>query len=574
MPETSTAYNSGYSQDARDAKYAYQQEQQSLKPQTVTGGGFMTEGDGSGAMQPAAAPEETKTEENNDQTDSQEETRKFPLTDMFDLTTVIWGLPPVGYSLGNKMPHPVTGENGLMKEQDSVFMNSFPILTLLPVEVARIEGANGVDPKKTSPLTPLPYKFAIQNKGSVTYSLTNNYGEGMIEEAFNSFALKQVSDIYQHYKTSRLLNSTVNSGMSKLKGAMGNAFGDVKAGFGEGIDAYNNALNNIQDKDMRNMALNLNKLAGHAWNMIIGGQKIDIPNIWQGSSAPISQQVEIVLHSMYPDNDSDFLLRIVYPLQIIFALSAPYSKSKTSNEAGDGTNDGNGGGEGSGENTDDIISYENPPYLEAEIDGVFKSKLCAITSCNIDIPYNRFSLAKGGRPYVVNVQLTITDLYNTIVWNDTPNQYAPNGLDITNNLKNHTRDVALPEIDKSYMYYVVPNGGASAGGMFSGLSGLGNIANTIAGAASKVANAVSAVIGANASSISQSAYQVAQASGYMYYSDNKPLLTNELDRSNAEYNAIVDNYLEKHSGDNAISDSELQDKWNKILFEYDEPISV
>ena len=171
-----------------------------------------------------------------------------------------------------------------------------------------------------------------------------------------------------------------------------------------------------------------------------------MPNIWKGSSGPISYTGNIVLHCLYPDIDSEYEKSILMPLKILFRLASPHV-----------TKDDERVQESDSSINNDILTYENPPYITAEVDGIFKTKLGAIQNLSVNIDHRYQSFSHGGRPFLINVSLTIIDLYNVIVWNDNADQYAPNGLDIVNNLQSHNRDTqAVPALSDQLHFQFTP----------------------------------------------------------------------------------------------------------------------
>ena len=341
--------------------------------------------------------------------------QSFPGQDM-DLSTTIFGLPPCGIE---SLKDPI-----LL----GAFYNSFPILTIRPVKPVRPDKSQGIE---SAEYLAEPYKFAIRTDGSAGYNITNEYGPSMIEEGFtNMVQLDSISQLLQFIKTNRSMNSIA-----------GNVYDVLQDKFGKKLEITTNELNNIAD--MAKHAASGNKLASSvaeamssfgtaALNGIFKGMKIDIPNIWKGSSSVVSQQATIVLHCFDVNVDSEFQSKIILPLQILLRLASPYSTNS-------------GGSEG-----DEIITYENPPYVEASVDGLFRTKLGAITDMTVSANFADQALCKGGRPTIITVNLTISDLYNAIIWTDEEHPYAPNGMGITNFLMEHDRDEAVIPIDMGY----------------------------------------------------------------------------------------------------------------------------
>ena len=372
-----------------------------------------------------------------------------------DLDKLIFGLPPIDND------DEVVG---------TLVKNSFPILKLREVKEVRPEKVSGIDPEQSS-YKGQAYKFAVTNEGNITYNLTNEYGESFLEEEFlKATTFRGVQEMYQIGKTSRLANSFVkgtqdavnnNNFTHQLADTIGNYAAD-------GLHMIDEQKQKLQGNAISNALLTL---GGSAIRSILGGNKIDIPNIWKGSSSPVTQTFNIVLHCLYPSIDELYHKQIVLPLLILFRLASP--KATSSDE---GTEEN--GGEESQEKENDILTYENPPYIEASVDGMWKTKLGAITNMTVTMDYKHQSFAKD-RPYLVNVSLTITDLYNVIVWNDERDTYAPNGQDIARNLEEHEKDTAVPKLNSTLNFEFTPVQRTQAGsGLLGSLINLGVSAYT------------------------------------------------------------------------------------------------
>lgn len=392
----------------------------------------------------------------------------------------IFGLPPIGG--GDKeddsdMPMAMSDE-WTKNAQDTIFKNSFPLLKIKVISLNRPENTSGAG--KTTSETTDYYKFAIQNQGSITYNISNTYEASSLESVLTGFTNNAFNQYWQLGKSSRFFNSTISAFKDTVENmaskAMNMTNDDLKK---EAGDAVNKSAAQIKDtaqsisKSMKefigeDLTNNMISLGGNIIKSALGGQKIDIPNIWTGSSAPVQQNVSIILHCVNPNNDDLYYKRIILPLKLLFMLSTPYSKQFTNSEANE---------------NNDIITYENPPYIEAIIDNVFETKIGAISNLTVDMPYNGMGMAQGGRPCIVNVKMTIVDLYEVMVWADNPKEtsYAPNPLKIINNLKEPKIDSIRPKInEKIYAYHMISQNKESNS---SGFDNVADIAASIASAA-------------------------------------------------------------------------------------------
>lgn len=373
-----------------------------------------------------------------------------------DLDKILFGLPPIDND------DEVVG---------TLVKNSFPILKIREVKEVRPEKVSGIDPEEST-YKGQAYKFVITNEGNITYSLSNEYGSSIIEDMFSKYMkMDFVTDLYQVANTSRQFNSLATKGLKegisnaadKIINPLTNMFNDLRAGMqdaSKGNETAQHAMNGLIN------------IGTTAFNSIIRGNKIDIPDVWKSSSGQSSQTFNIVLHCLYPSIDELYHKQIVLPLLILFRLASPKA---TSDEEGGTEGEGN---EEEQEKENDILTYENPPYIEASVDGMWKTKLGAITNMTVTMDYKHQSFAKD-RPYLVNVSLTITDLYNVIVWNDERDTYAPNGQDIARNLEEHEKDTAVPKLNSTLNFEFTPVQRTQAGsGLLGSLINLGVSAYT------------------------------------------------------------------------------------------------
>lgn len=373
-----------------------------------------------------------------------------------DLDKILFGLPPIDND------DEVVG---------TLVKNSFPILKIREVKEVRPEKVSGIDPEEST-YKGQAYKFVITNEGNITYSLSNEYGSSIIEDMFSKYMkMDFVTDLYQVANTSRQFNSLATKGLKegisnaadKIITPLTGMFNDLKAGMQDASKSNETAQHAMNG---------LINIGTTAFNSIIKGNKIDIPDVWKSSSGQSSQTFNIILHCLYPSIDELYHKQIVLPLLILFRLASPKA---TSDEEGGTEGEGN---EEEQEKENDILTYENPPYIEASVDGLWRTKLGAITNMTVTMDYKHQSFAKD-RPYLVNVSLTITDLYNVIVWNDERDTYAPNGQDIARNLEEHEKDTAVPKLNSTLNFEFTPVQRTQAGsGLLGSLINLGVSAYT------------------------------------------------------------------------------------------------
>lgn len=431
---------------------------------------------------------ESTTEETEQKGEQSKEPPPLPgqpgSEDQVNLETTLFGLPPI-YN-----DDPITG---------SLVKNSFPILKMRPIKIIRPDTSQGVTQTEYLGDT---YKFVCQNDGSISYSLNNDYAPSMIEDFFsNTFRIDALSQFYQIMNTSRLGNNFMqgasqmmdSTSVGQMLQAIGMLGKDAVDWSTKGIDE---AITKVENEGARKM-LNTIKSAGSTMiDAAFRGQKIDMPNIWTGSSGKNSQKITIKLHCMYPTIDEIYYKEMILPLRILFRLASPYSKTKSNQDNND-------------DNENDIITYENPPYIEAAIEGMFNTRIGAIANMAVDFDFKNISYYRN-RPYLANITLDIVDLYDVIVWHDNVKNnevYAPNGNQITKTIYNFDKDKAVqPDIHSDLAFQFIPNGNSQSA-MSNWLNRLtdkilspinqvlGAAGNVVSTAVGNVANAIDQTIG-------------------------------------------------------------------------------
>ena len=427
---------------------------------------------------------DTPTEDNADgQPNSSNEEGRYAVPGS---STALYGVPPV---------FPEGYNDDLLR---SVFMNSFPILKMRAVEADgepdNKQVINGVKPVGEERM------FMLQNSGGASYSLSNQYGPSSLENSIQGFANNGMFEFMHTFNQSRqtqrlmgrLAGAVTNaaiSGGGALAGKVSNSgFGRSMAGLAGDAKDYINNLDAFKDfKSMFQsgresiLGQTVEDIAMKTFGAMLYGGKIDIPNIWNGSEGQNQQRCTVHLHCWKIDDINNFTSQILDPLEALLTYATPYVESQV------GSNDGSGAG-----GADDIISYVNPPYIQAQVDGVFKTELGGVSDMSIQIDFKSMAPAFGGRPTLVIVDFTIVDLYNVIInTGKTPHKFAPSVAGIISNMKNHTTSHYGLNIDKKIYYsldasmpfYNTAGSGGKAGGAGGGLGG---IAGAIGAAASEV----------------------------------------------------------------------------------------
>ena len=388
-----------------------------------------------------------------------------PLQDT-NLSEIIWGLPPILFSSDR------AGTPDIVNEQ--LLRHSFPILTIGEVEL-NMPTDTGKTKKPSINIKGQPYKFAVKNEGGTTYTISNEYGPSNVEEYFQKIEGQLSNEVFQLARSNRLLNGMFKPVYDKLKPTVDKATGALKQDI---LGIVNNATDATKNTSLSGVPAGIFSIVEAGAKALFMGGKIDIPNVWKGSSGPISYNGTIILHCMSPDDDKEYKHYITDPLRILYRLASPHIMNEN-------------GSEGDNNQNNDILTYENPPYITATVDGIFRTHIGAITNFSVNIDHKYQSFSKGGRPWLVTVQLTITDLYNVIVWNDKKGQIGPNATDIIDLLERDNSDSAAGKLDERLSYNLDPCGFSGwkddkPSNSSGGTSDISNIANTISNTANQV----------------------------------------------------------------------------------------
>lgn len=287
----------------------------------------------------------------------------------------------------------------------NIFINSFPIMRVKPFKIKRSDNSTDFEKESDGDIPGGEYKFAIMNEGGAGFSINNEFGPCVLENQFNEVvnnsAFSFLGEMNQMAQSNSIMGPTIAGAYRQATGAAGGALEKILANARESLSGLGNSGIQGGAKDLGNAGINVVDMFGKA---LINGSRIDIPNIWKGSSGGHTASIKIRLRSRFAgsydgsDADEDFRNQILEPLKILLLLSCP--RRMTSGDV-------NGGG----------ATYQNPPYLEVTIDKVFESKLCAIKNMSVQFDYMRESYYSN-KPLAADVTLQLEDMYQVIVCDD------------------------------------------------------------------------------------------------------------------------------------------------------------
>ena len=337
----------------------------------------------------------------------------------------IMGLPPMRVYKKPEEPIPLISTNAFdlisvpideqlpesyVYNEDEQLMKSFLTLTIHPIDVEFLNGANGDkeyyndrykakgndqnnqykhDSTRSVVVWDVDYKFAVQvDENNISISHNNNYDASTFENQANRF-INSFNGVAR--EAGGLLN--VSGGYSQLSkggGALLNKWGgQAQQGLNDMIGGLEKTMDRVEglDQDLaRDFISDLKSLGNTVVNGLAGG-RVDLPDIWVDSKTNISYTVKIELRTMCPNPlDIQYHKDILIPLYILYTLALPQDVGK--------------------------IGYKTPPYIYCNLDKFFKIKLGAITSMNVDLNLKEVNFRRA--PRHVTVTLTIRDLYSVM----------------------------------------------------------------------------------------------------------------------------------------------------------------
>jgi len=323
----------------------------------------------------------------------------------------IMGLPPLYHHT----------ENDLNIENQ--IKTNFPILHMQPLNLKAGEKEGSQD--VVAQAIAVTFKYAVQVDNSINISHTNTYAQSQITDR-----LKQMLDSNAMRDLSQLSKVYTGTGMDNI--LSGVVAGTSEALKDMGMDKALESLikgNNIDGKykDI------LQDVGRGVLEMSVGGARVDFPNVWQDSQTGMSHSFTIELRTFATKpSDPEYIKDIITPLEILLHLALPMAENS--------------------------MAYVEPPYVKAHIPNVFEIRLGGITNMSWSIPLSTLNLR--GIPRHIQVNLTITDLYNVMV-NDKNNksiEHAPTLQKFINHLKkNPDHLVANQNIWKNEFDRGVPN---------------------------------------------------------------------------------------------------------------------
>ncbi|MCK5015881.1 MAG: hypothetical protein KAS32_02320 [Candidatus Peribacteraceae bacterium] len=244
-----------------------------------------------------------------------------------------------------------------------------------------------------------PLYVAFLNDTSITESFSNDFGESKFE-AINTMASDTLGELkYITGTGTGRVKDITDSAQSFMRdsGALGKLFGGMAGIAGT-------AGQELQDF--------MNTRAAGLGNVMLG-DKADFPMIWKNSSYSPSYSMTIRLHNPYPTNNQAHLKFIIEPLAKLMVLSLPRSSSAS--------------------------TFTFPFACSVVCPGLFRLKSGFISSLEVIKGGDGQDIAFTQRPATMDIRITFTDLYNSMIIGDSSDDRRPTLGDYIEDLKTDTK---------------------------------------------------------------------------------------------------------------------------------------
>jgi hypothetical protein len=283
---------------------------------------------------------------------------------------------------------------------DTMIINSMPVMDITPCKPQFDAGLTlfRIDPDWDTYLTILKnhefvlsqksLKFAYIADNFPTDTFTNEYGETFLQ-SFTDIASSGVQQIVQMSGERDVLSAgdVMGKQVETMGTAMGGTAGDIISGAGKGAQSMVAALNNLKNnlaakgETMKDMVGTIDKL--------IGGARVDYPQIWKNSGYTPSYTATIRLYNPNPGNINSTRHHIIGPLAAILCLACPRSQ--------------------------DSKTYNWPFFHKIKTPGVYNLDPAVITNVTVVKGGDQQQISFNKRLAMLDVRIDFTSLYGSMV---------------------------------------------------------------------------------------------------------------------------------------------------------------
>jgi len=250
--------------------------------------------------------------------------------------------------------------------------NTLPYVDLTPMDTTSVESfSEGLRLYKLKKITDIPrIRIYFEHEGSITESYTNE-----LSETFLSTILRPFERMGQ---VTQILGQPVTGVVKDL------------------IDEIP-IIGNITTKTIGGMYKTLPDWIQSAIQTSLHGDHFELPKLWGGSNANISYNLSFRLYCNNPQNDNEYVSRIVNPIYLLLRYTLPRAASKKG------------------------VTFKWPPFVMADAGALFFVPEGMITDLTFEKAPEAGTLSvTANRPSMVNVRMTITSIRNILPqdWKD------------------------------------------------------------------------------------------------------------------------------------------------------------
>jgi len=302
--------------------------------------------------------------------------------------------------------NPLNGTFGLPPSthvSDSVMYNSMPVMDITPgkpnfesgltlfrvdddwVAYRKILATLGFE----LPDNQIRLAFIADNFPTDTFS--NEYGETFLQK-FTDVASQGMQQVVQMTGSRKFSEATgkLGNAFKRIGDSSGGMMGDIISGAGAGFEQTGAALESLKT------AMSGNKIMGGAAETIdkmMGGYRVDFPQIWRNSSFTPSYTATIRLYNPNPARLESTTRHIIGPLAVILCLAIPRS--------------------------DDGKTFNWPFFHKIKAAGIYGLDPAVITNITVVKGGDQQQIAYNQQLGMVDVRIDFTSLYNTMVLEET-----------------------------------------------------------------------------------------------------------------------------------------------------------
>jgi len=287
---------------------------------------------------------------------------------------------------------------------DEMIINSMPVLEITPAipkfesglnlfsvsdastEYAKILANHGYS-------TPMPIRCAFLADNFPTDSFTNDYGETFLQK-FTDVASQGMSQLAQMTGSTTGTDALqkIGGSLSNLGEDMGGVMGSMMSGAGGMASGAGGGIKKLTDSMKKNESNGLSSVMGGGINLIdkmIGGHRVDFPQVWRNSGFTPSYTATIRLYNPNPGSKQSTDQHIIGPLAVLLCLAVPRS--------------------------DDGRTYNWPYFHKVKATGIYNLDPAVITNITIVKGGDQQQISYNQKLAMVDVRIDFASLYGSML---------------------------------------------------------------------------------------------------------------------------------------------------------------